>query len=205
MDKLVCVGKNYLEHARELQTLIGDAVPEMPVLFLKPPSVLRIAETGAEEPLSVPFPSGRGSLHHECEIVVRLGADARSIDAVTLGLDMTLRDEQSRLKKAGHPWELSKVFPASAILGPWIPIREFNDYLATPFSFTVDGQLRQQATGAEMRLSPGQCIEYAARHFPLLPGDAVFTGTPAGVGPIACGQSGQLRWGQRLRYSVRWN
>lgn len=204
MDKLICVGKNYLDHARELQSLIGDSVPEMPVLFLKPPSVLRVAPPDGRDPLQVPFPPERGELHHECEIVVKLAADARSIDAVTLGLDMTLRDEQSRLKKAGHPWEISKVFAGSAILAPWIPIHLFRDYLSTPFSFSVDGQPRQQALGTEMRLSPEQCIEYAAKYFPLLPGDAIFTGTPAGVGPITAGQLGELRWGKKLRVQVRW-
>lgn len=204
MDKLICVGKNYIEHARELQTLIGDKVPTLPVLFLKPPGVLLIATSAPGQPLRAPYPVGRGALHHECEIAVRLGRDVRTIDAVTLGLDMTLRDEQSQQKKAGNPWEISKVFAGSAILGPWIPVRDFGDYLRTPFTLSVDGKPRQKGMGSDMRLFPEQCIEYAAKYFPLFTGDVILTGTPAGVGPVTAGQTAELRWGEKLTYSVRW-
>lgn len=197
-DKIICVGKNYLEHATEL----GDAVPEKPVLFLKPWSVAVAA--GAGETLEIPLPKGRGAIHHECELVVRL-ASGGAIDAVTLGLDMTLRDTQVLLKKSGHPWEVSKVFAGSAIFGPWIPVKEFADYLDAEFTFAVDGKLRQRGRGAEMRLSPAECVAYAAEHFPLEAGDALFTGTPSGVGPVASGQKGELRWGSRLGYSVCWS
>ena len=93
MDKLICVGKNYLDHALEL----GDAVPEKPVLFLKPPSA-SICVNQQGESVQVMLPKGRGSVHHECEILVRLDENG-SIGAVTLGLDMTLRDLQAELKK----------------------------------------------------------------------------------------------------------
>jgi 2-keto-4-pentenoate hydratase/2-oxohepta-3-ene-1,7-dioic acid hydratase in catechol pathway len=88
VDKLICVGKNYTEHAKEM----GDAIPEKPVLFLKPPSVLRVAVSGT--PLALKLPPGAGSVHHECEIVLRLGRDG-AIAALSLGLDMTLRDRQA--------------------------------------------------------------------------------------------------------------
>jgi 2-keto-4-pentenoate hydratase/2-oxohepta-3-ene-1,7-dioic acid hydratase in catechol pathway len=194
MDKIICIGKNYLENAKEL----GDAVPEKPVLFLKPPSVLVQVATDSQ----VILPSGRGQIHPECEIVLRL-TESGTIDAVTLGLDMTLRDVQASLKKNGHPWEISKVFPGSAIIGKWIPFNEFPGYLDEEFSLLVDGKVRQRGLGAEMRLSPSECIAHASEYFPLRGGDALFTGTPAGVGPVTSGQIAELTWGSHLKYRVR--
>ena len=132
MDKLVCIGKNYLDHAKEMAKDLGDAVPDRPVLFLKPPSVLHQVLSSA--PLKLDLPVGAGAVHHECEIVLRLNrsgfrmnlAEAQSaIGWVSLGLDMTLRDRQTELKKNGHPWEVSKVFPGSAVVGPWLATPEF--------------------------------------------------------------------------------
>src|SRR5688500_1437384 len=105
MDKIVCVGKNYLDHAREL----GDAVPEKPVLFLKPPSTLVQARRWGDV-LKIGLPQGKGEIHFETEIILRVGKRG-SIDAVTIGLDLTLRTLQAKLKQAGHPWTLAKVFP----------------------------------------------------------------------------------------------
>lgn len=198
MDKFVCIGKNYLDHAKEL----GDAVPEMPVLFLKPPSASLLA-LDFDTPLSVPVPRDRGSLHHECEIVVRLN-DKLQIDAVTLGLDMTLRDVQANLKKNGHPWEVGKVFFGAALLGPWIPIDQFSDYLQRPFQLFVNGQARQNGLGTDMRVNPNSCVQYAAQHFPLVSGDAIFTGTPSGVGPVRPGDRAKLVWNQRTILQVDW-
>jgi 2-keto-4-pentenoate hydratase/2-oxohepta-3-ene-1,7-dioic acid hydratase in catechol pathway len=209
MDKIICVGKNYLEHAKEL----GDAVPEKPVLFLKPPSILEQAEKPGQI-LQVALPQDRGSVHHECEIVVRLKtggskmslSDAQSaIGDLTLGLDMTLRDVQSNLKKNGHPWEISKVFSGSAIVGPWVKASEFTDYNHEGFSFFVDGQNKQSGNASQMRLSIAECIAYASEYFPLCAGDLLFTGTPAGVGPVASGQLGVLKWGDRIHYQVKWD
>jgi 2-keto-4-pentenoate hydratase/2-oxohepta-3-ene-1,7-dioic acid hydratase in catechol pathway len=198
-DKLICVGKNYLDHAKEL----GDAVPEKPVLFMKPPSAcVSLERASANEPQDVVIPWDRGEIHHEAEIVLRLDSRAR-IEAVTLGLDLTLRELQAQLKKAGHPWEMAKAFPRSALIGPWISLSDFQDYLSTPFSFSLDGQVVQTARGSEMRFSPEQCIAYAAEHFELRPGDLLFTGTPAGVGPLRHGQIGQLKWGSHLKAQVR--
>ncbi len=199
-DKIICIGKNYLDHAREL----GDAVPEKPVLFLKPASacVELPPDEAGEDPPEVALPHGRGEIHHEAEIVARLDAHGR-ITAVTLGLDLTLRELQARLKKAGHPWEISKAFPNSAIVGPWIPAAEFPDFLDLPFTLAIDGKVVQSGTGSQMRLKPAECAAYAAEHFALRDGDLLFTGTPAGVGPVRAGQTATLEWGTRLRYSLR--
>lgn len=207
MDKIICVGKNYLDHAQEL----GDAVPEMPVLFFKPPSSLAIAKANGET-LKVPFASGRGALHHECEIVVRLGKGGRNlstdqaeklIESVTIGLDMTLRDLQSELKKKGHPWEMGKVFDGAAIVGPWVPAVDFEKFEEQSFTLKVDGQRRQQGNPADMRLSIAECIAYASEYFTLCEGDLLFSGTPAGVGPVTLGQTAELSWGP-IQYSVLW-
>jgi 2-keto-4-pentenoate hydratase/2-oxohepta-3-ene-1,7-dioic acid hydratase in catechol pathway len=208
MDKIVCVGKNYLDHAQEL----GDAVPEKPVLFIKPPSVLRTARRPAER-LLLRLPPGGGEVHYECEIVVRLKQDCfrisaddaeDAIDAVTLGLDMTLREVQARLKQQGHPWELGKTFLDSAVVGPWIPLKDLPRYLDEPFSFAIDGVVRQQGVGNQMRMKPHECIAYASEHFPLRAGDLIFTGTPAGVGPVLRGQLAEISWGGQLLYSAAW-
>ncbi|MEK7689449.1 MAG: fumarylacetoacetate hydrolase family protein, partial [Bdellovibrionota bacterium] len=148
MDKLICVGKNYLEHAKEFP---GEAIPEKPVLFLKPPStIVKAAHFG--DRVRVTLPIGRGAVHHECEIVVRLGPGLKP-DAVTLGLDLTLREVQADLKKKGHPWELAKVFDGSAVLGPWIPLSDDAlEFLDWEFEFLVDGLTKQKSRGREMRL-----------------------------------------------------
>ena len=208
MDKIVCVGKNYLDHAKEL----GDAVPEKPVLFLKPPSVLRAA-TRPSEKLALRLPADAGSVHHECELVVRLVrggfrlsvAEAeKAIGWLTVGLDMTLRDRQALAKKNGHPWETSKVFPDSAVVGPWVEAGKFPRWLETSFTLSIDGEVRQEGKGVQMSMRPAECIAYASEFFPLLEGDLLFTGTPAGVGPVAAGQTGELRWGD-IAYAVTWN
>lgn len=205
MDKIVCVGKNYADHAKEL----GDAVPEKPVIFLKPPSILR--EVGSAV-LPLTLPKGVGAVHHECEIVLRLGKGGyrlsqgeaeRAISDVTIGLDMTLRDRQAALKKQGHPWTVSKVFPDAAIVGAWIPVGEFRDYLDAEFTLAIDGSVRQRGKGSQMTFSPAQCVAYLSDFFPLVKGDLIYTGTPAGVGPVERGQVGEIRWA-RLSYSVRW-
>ena len=196
MDKIVCVGKNYLEHAREM----GDAVPERPVLFLKPPSVLTQA-TKVGETLEISLPRGKGEIHFETEIVLRI-KNGLPTD-VSLGLDLTLRTIQSELKKAGHPWTLGKVFPHSAVVGPWIPIQSFPRYLETPFHLAVNGKACQVGMGKDMRMSPTQLLAYAAEWFPLCDGDLFFTGTPAGVGALHPGDLAELQWGEGFSYCVR--
>lgn len=208
MDKIVCVGKNYSDHIREM----GGPIPERPVLFIKPPSVLRAARAIGDR-LQLRIPPGVSEIHYECEIVVRIGMDGYqmtldeaedAITEVTLGLDMTLRDVQSKLKEQGHPWEVSKTFMDSAVIGPLLKLKDAPRYLEEPFMLTVDGEVRQRAAGKEMGLKPIECVAYASQHFPLRAGDLVFTGTPAGVGPIRSGQVAELSWGERYRFSAGW-
>jgi len=202
MDKIICVGKNYLAHAQEF----GEIVPEKPVLFLKPPSVLKQSLSWQEQVIA-DFPADNGEeVHPECEIALLLQQGGyqlsreqalQSIAAVTLGLDMTLRVRQAQLKKAGHPWTTAKVFPDSAILAPWIPLIELPDYLNTPFSLSINDQLKQQSTGSDMLMQPLDLIVYISHFFPLCAGDIIFTGTPAGVSKINAHDTLQLNWGAR--------
>ncbi len=208
MDKIVCLGKNYLEHAKEL----GDAVPEKPVIFIKPPSVLRqVKENNSTIKLAIPPDSG--SVHHECEIVLKLKAggyrltpeQAKSIiGEVTLGLDMTLRDKQAILKKNSHPWTVSKVFLNSAVAGPWVSLHKFEDYLDTDFSFKLDGQLKQAGKGSQMMMPPHEALSYISHFFPLTPGDLIYTGTPKGVGEVKPGNSAELKFGH-INFEVVWS
>ncbi len=206
MDKIVCLGKNYLDHAKEL----GDAIPEKPVIFLKPPSVLRTADAaGATLALKLP-PKELGTCHHECEIVVRikhggyrLPASHDQIDALTLGLDMTLRDLQGELKQKGHPWTTGKVFPDAAVIGPWISPPKFSDFANKEFTFLLAGKVKQRGTANQMLMKIDAAIVYVTQFFPLCPGDLLFTGTPAGVGPVQAGDRAILSWGD-IRYEVGW-
>ena len=201
MDKIICVGKNYSEHVREMQKIAGDAPAEKPVLFLKPPSALVSVENGMTA--EVVLPVGHGSVHHECEIVVRLDAGGE-IDAVTVGLDMTLRELQTELKKKGQPWEVSKVFAGSAIIGPWVPITTIAKWLDSEFSLQLNGQTKQKGHGREMTLSPTECVAYAKSFFPLCKGDLIFTGTPAGVGPVKAGDIAMLGFADLVNFKVVW-
>ena len=195
-DKIVCLGKNYAEHAKEL----GEALPEKPVLFIKPASILISVNSG--EIKSLQLPKGRGSVHHECEIVMKMGSQ-QQIEAVTLGLDMTLRDVQNDLKKKGHPWTISKVFQDSAVVGPWIPVENFPNWQEQFFEMKLNGQLKQKGSVHEMLLKPMEAISYLGQYFSILKGDLVFTGTPKGVGPVNSGDRASLIWGP-INFEVKW-
>jgi len=104
-----------------------------------------------------------------------------------------------------HPFgpQIGKCFPGSAIIGPWIGIEEFEEYLQVPFELFMDDSLKQKARGCEMRLKPEEAIQYIEKFFPLVEGDVIFTGTPSGVGEIEPGQLGSLKWGEKLEYQVQ--
>ena len=195
MDKIVCVGKNYLKHALEL----GDAVPEQPLFFIKPPSTICDLSNSDDENTSVVLPA-TGEIHHEVELVLRISSDDGQwiFSNFTFGIDLTVRDLQQRLKKAGQPWEKAKVFKNSSILGTWHPLTSMNDLLEIPFCLKVNGEVRQRASGAEMRWKPEELLREAARFFPLCDGDLLFTGTPQGVGPLATGDVVEVQGGPVL-------
>jgi 2-keto-4-pentenoate hydratase/2-oxohepta-3-ene-1,7-dioic acid hydratase in catechol pathway len=186
MDKIICLGKNYSDHTTEMK----EAQPEKPVLFIKPASSF----IEIDDKKSIQLPWHRGTIHHECEIVLKLYK--KNVIGLGLGLDLTLRDVQKKLKAAGHPWEIAKTFKNSAIVTPIKALREFDrDWEKTTFSLKVNGELRQQSSLSEAIMKTNEIIHYIDEHFPICDGDLVFTGTPAGVAPLQPGDLVELSFG----------
>ena len=184
--KIFCVGRNYAEHAKEL----GNALPEAPVIFMKPDTAL--LAPGAK----FAYPSFTSDLHYEIELVLRIGKTAKNIaaanalscvDAITVGIDFTARDVQAGLKSKGLPWEKAKAWDNSAIVGEWKPFNA--DACEILFSLTKNGQKAQMGTTQDMISSFETLLEHISGYFTLSPGDLVYTGTPAGVGPCLPGDT----------------
>lgn len=203
---IICFGKNYADHMHEL----GDQPVDKPVIFLKPTSVLRVCENW-HDTLSLYFPTD-AEIHYECELVFRLKAGGfqltlieaqNALDAYTIGLDLTKRDLQKKLKEAGHPWTIGKAFPDAAVIGPWIPLDDMNTCFNQPFSFSLNQQVQQTSFGKNMLFSPTELVVYASYYFPLSAGDILFTGTPSGVGKIAQGDRASVTVGERT-YHAKW-
>lgn len=180
--KFICVGRNYAAHAKEM----GNALPEEPVIFLKP-------DTALLRNNSVFFlPSFTDNIHYECELVFRISKDGKNIserfassyiDAVTAGIDFTARTVQNKLKDKGLPWELSKAFDSSAAIGEFIPIDNFslNDI---SFRLEKNGAAVQSTSSANMIFTPQKLISFVSAYITLRQGDMLFTGTPEGVAQI---------------------
>jgi 2-keto-4-pentenoate hydratase/2-oxohepta-3-ene-1,7-dioic acid hydratase in catechol pathway len=194
MDKIICVGKNYLKHAVEL----GDAVPAEPLFFLKPPSTIFNAADRTQLDLVRGF-----TIHHEVELVLRLvHLDGQwRFSHYTFGLDLTLRELQNHLKKNGQPWEKAKVFKNSAVLGAWHDMSSMDEILQTEFTLQVNGETRQQGRGMDMRWKPQELLLEVQKWFPLNEGDLLFTGTPEGVGPLQPGDQVEVQGG-RVHYNL---
>jgi 2-keto-4-pentenoate hydratase/2-oxohepta-3-ene-1,7-dioic acid hydratase in catechol pathway len=184
--KIFCVGRNYAEHAKEL----GNAIPEAPVIFMKPDTALLAPGAKFE------YPSFTSDLHYEIELVLRIGKTAKNIpaanalscvDAITVGIDFTARDVQAGLKSKGLPWEKAKAWDNSAIVGEWKPFNA--DASEILFSLTKNGQKVQMGTTLDMIYSFETLLEHISGYFTLSPGDLVYTGTPAGVGPCLPGDT----------------
>jgi 2-keto-4-pentenoate hydratase/2-oxohepta-3-ene-1,7-dioic acid hydratase in catechol pathway len=184
--KIICVGRNYAEHAKEL----GNAIPSEPVFFMKPKSALLQGHT--------PFyyPEFTNELHYECELVLRICKNGKYIqskfassyyNAITVGIDFTARDVQDELKKKGLPWEKAKAFDNSAAVGTFIDIKPDLNKKNINFSLQMNGELKQKGNSADMLFSFDSIIEHASNYFSLNIGDLIFTGTPAGVGECVVG------------------
>ena len=193
ITKVVCVGRNYAAHAKEL----GNEVPTTPVIFMKPPSAVVSFQSGIDTGRATQ--EGRlGELHFECELclqinkkISRVSPDeaADAIGAVTLGLDLTLRDLQSTLKSSGLPWERAKAFDGACVLGDWIKHSE----LPEAFELWKNGQRLQQGLLSHMLFHPFELIAEISQFLTLEPGDVIMTGTPEGVGPVAAGDVLSMR------------
>ncbi len=181
-----CIGRNYAEHAAEL----GNAVPDKPLIFCKPATALL--------PDGAPFrlPDFSADVHYETELVLRVSRKASRIepdhvwdyiDALTLGVDCTARDIQAQLKAKGQPWEIAKGFDGSAPIGAFVPIPPEMKTDGLSFEGRINGKLVQRGHTREMIFPVPVFMAYLTRYFTLLPGDLLFTGTPAGVGALKSG------------------
>lgn len=186
VGKIVCVARNYAEHAREL----GNPVPDQAVLFIKPASSL-LADGG-----TVIIPSYSRDCHHEIELAVLIGRTGKAIndtDALShvagyaVALDLTLRDVQSAQKAKGLPWEIAKAFDTSCPLSDFVPAAAIPAPQALRLRLTVNGEVRQEGSTADMLRSVAQLVSEASSYFTLEAGDILLTGTPSGVGPIKSG------------------
>lgn len=183
VGKIVCVGRNYVEHAQEL----GNEVPEKPVIFLKPPSALIFS--GDE----IVYPPFSNEMHHEAELVLLIGINLKNADlqeaedaiiGYGVGLDMTLRDIQNELKKKGHPWTIAKCFDTSAVVSDFILKENYILTFDEEISLSVNGEIKQKDRLNKMIFKPAQLVEYISSLMTLEEGDLVFTGTPKGVSKV---------------------
>jgi len=187
MGKAVCVGRNYAEHAKEL----NNAVPTEPLLFIKPGSAVVALEGGFT------IPADRGAVHYEAEIVVLIGKPLSKspsreevLDAISgfaPGLDLTLRDLQTKLRDKGYPWEEAKSFDGAAVLAPFVSADTFSDLTDIGIRLTINGEVRQDGNSRDMLNPIVPIIQHMAVCFSLQAGDVIMTGTPAGVGPLLAG------------------
>ena len=184
--KIFCIGRNYADHAKEL----GNGVPEEPIIFMKPKSALVQGHT--------PFyyPEFTNELHYEAELVVRINKNGKYIqekhaanyyNAITVGIDFTARDIQTRLKEKGHPWEKAKAFDNSAAVGKFIDITPAMDKKNINFKFFKNKELVQSGNSKSMIFSIDKIVSDISNYFSLNIGDLIFTGTPAGVGECIVG------------------
>lgn len=185
--KIIAVGKNYSEHALEFDG--SSEKPAVPLIFMKPDSA--IIKNGKH----FYVPDFLGRIDYEAEIVVRINKLGKSIparfahryyDAITVGIDFTARDWQRRLIEAGEPWDMSKGFDGSAVLGEFRPVEQY-DINNIDFSLTINDEVVQRGNSSQMFFSVDEIIAYVSRFCTLKTGDLIFTGTPAGVGPVQIG------------------
>lgn len=183
--KIFCIGRNYSDHAKEL----NNPVPQDPVVFMKPVTAL------LQNNKAFYYPNFTKDLHHEIELVYKIGKKGRSIpedralnylSEITVGIDFTARDLQKKCKEKGLPWEIAKAFDHSAVVGKWIPIQEL-DLDNLKFHLSKNEQTIQKGISNEMIFPIQKIISYLSQFFTLSLGDLIYSGTPSGVGPVQIG------------------
>ena len=181
--KIICVGRNYVEHIEEL----NNTVPKDPVLFLKPDTAILLKK----QPFFIPEFSN--DVHHEVEVLVKINRIGKHIDRkfahkyydeIGLGIDFTARDLQSELKEKGLPWEKAKAFDGAAVIGKFLPKSHFKDVDDINFRLEKNGKAQQIGNTSLMLWKIDTLIEYISKYFTLKIGDVIFTGTPSGVGKV---------------------
>jgi 2-keto-4-pentenoate hydratase/2-oxohepta-3-ene-1,7-dioic acid hydratase in catechol pathway len=181
--KIICIGRNYAEHAKEL----NNEVPSDPVIFMKPKSALLLPE----KPLF--YPEFTDDLQYECELVIKISKNGKYIqekfarryfEEISVGIDFTARDLQQKQKEKGLPWEIAKAFDGSAAVGRFIPLTADIKLGDLNFQLKLNDQVVQEGNTKNMLFKINTIIEYVSQFFTLNIGDLIYTGTPAGVGPV---------------------
>ncbi|MFT7588905.1 MAG: acylpyruvate hydrolase [Limisphaerales bacterium] len=184
--KVICIGRNYVDHAKEL----NNPVPSSPLIFMKPQTAL-LTDNAA-----FLIPSFSSDVHFETELVLRFGNSFKNcveseamdmVDAMSLGIDFTARDLQAHLKKKGHPWEKAKAFDGSAAVGKFVPVSDAVRKGTEEFVMDLNGEERQHGKTSDLIFPIPMLIGYLSTYFTIEKGDLLFTGTPAGVGPVSTG------------------
>jgi len=184
--KIICIGRNYAEHAKEMNA----AVPTEPVFFMKPDTAL------IKDNQPFYYPDFSREIHHEVELVIKINKPGKHIapefahkyyNEIGIGIDFTARDIQAKCKEKGLPWEKAKVFDGSAPIGLFIDKKEIKDLNSINFSLTINGNLVQKGNTKDLLFSFDQVISYISKFVTLKTGDLIFTGTPEGVGPVKIG------------------
>lgn len=203
VGKIVCLGRNYLDHIREL----GNKVPDRAVIFCKPASSI-LSDGG-----TIQIPTYSTACHHELELALLISKNGKNITedqalshvaGYAVALDLTLRDVQDELKSKGLPWEIAKGFDTSCPLSDFVPASEVDNPNAIHLTLKVNGDIRQQGTTAQMMRSIEEIVAEVSSFYTLEPGDIILTGTPAGVSSIQSGDQleGEIEQVGTLRVSV---
>ena len=197
VGKVVCVGRNYAAHAREL----GNEVPSAPLLFMNPASCIFWINSESDNRIVRPEVARYGDTHYEAELCIQLWADLsaataqqakQAIGSVTLGLDLTLRDLQSQLKDKGQPWERAKCFDGACVLADWVDVQAFDDFSQVSYQLYINDELKQDGNSALMLFPVYELIAEISHAFSLQAGDVIMTGTPSGVGILQAGDKLKL-------------
>lgn len=184
--KIICIGRNYSEHAKELK----NEIPDKPVIFLKPQTAL------LKDNKPFYYPEWTSDLHYEAELVLKVSKQGKYIDEkfahkyfdeVSVGIDFTARDLQSAQKAKGLPWEIAKGFDGSAVIGPFKKLSDLGKTDGINFSLNLNGNTVQKGNTDNMLFNFSKIIAYASQFFTLQIGDLIYTGTPEGVGPVKIG------------------
>lgn len=184
--KIICIGRNYSEHAKELK----NEIPDKPVVFLKPQTAL------LKDNKPFYLPGWSNDIHYETELVIKISKQGKYIeekfaskyyDEATIGIDFTARDIQAQQKAKGLPWEIAKAFDNSAVIGNFLPLGIGTKEKGVEFSMKLNGTEVQKGHSKDMIFTIEKIIAYASQFFTLQQGDLIYTGTPAGVGPVKIG------------------
>jgi 2-keto-4-pentenoate hydratase/2-oxohepta-3-ene-1,7-dioic acid hydratase in catechol pathway len=200
--KLICIGRNYAQHISELKS----EKPSEPVVFLKPDTAILLKK----QPFFIPYFSNE--VHHEVEVLVKINRVGKYIDSkfahkyyeqIGLGIDFTARDLQQELKGKGLPWEKSKAFDGSAVIGKWVSKSNYENINNIPFSLLKNNQVVQSSTTKDMLWGIDEIIAYVSQYFTLKIGDIIFTGTPSGVSKVQSNDSLKGYIGEEEFFSIK--